>query len=148
MKKRMFSICMAAMMLTGCGSAASTSESKNETADSRLSSASQAEMKNDEQPAEPDAHPDEELDYTEMEGIDIPQPVRMKNGALGESFFFASHSFDHYHYDDVDDVVFYSFFGENPSLYSGLETFKDEPLEELLKDVHFLDQNNKYLRNA
>ncbi len=138
MKKRLFAICMAALMLTGCGS---TAPSGGSSAAGTGTSAASPEKTKDAQKTEKQesgAREDEELVYddtvnTKMKCIDMPRPKRMVNGGLGK-VYYATHSFSHRDYHNVDDVVFYRWLTEDPAVVSK-ESFKDLSAEELVNMI-------------
>ncbi|MBR6107885.1 MAG: membrane lipoprotein lipid attachment site-containing protein [Oscillospiraceae bacterium] len=152
MKKSIFAICIAALMLTGCGNTATSGGSTADVsskADTASSAVSDNESKDDIKKS--DAHEDEELIYeetvnSETKYIDVPIPKRMKNGGIGISYY-ATHGFDHRDYHDVEDVVFYMWGEDDPSSWSGVESYKELSAEDLI-NYTIKNTTKKVLNNA
>ena len=78
MKKQVSAICLAALLLTGCGGAAGTAGSSTpDAAQSSQAVAEQAEQKEESKAAE-SSEAAEELEYYDWTGIDMPIPAGME----------------------------------------------------------------------
>lgn len=142
MKKKVLAICMTALLLTGCGStAASTSE--NDTAGKPAASAAK-EQETEAATADAAAKEDEEMEYLECAGIDIPRPAGVRFAFTGDNHMTQSHSWHHSTRENVETVVFYYYNGSEPM--SGEEVCYgfDWTLEEALsKSLETLDHELK-----
>ncbi|MBO7473994.1 MAG: hypothetical protein J6Y71_04310 [Ruminococcus sp.] len=103
MKKGIFAICMAAVMLTGCGSTAGSSESSKNDAPATTAAAQQ------ETEAETEAatsQEDEEVEYYDWYGIDMPIPSGMEISNLARRQHVLNECWEG---GEPSDMVFYSF---------------------------------------
>lgn len=81
MKKSLFAICIAAIMLTGCGNAATSGESTADTS-SKAETASSAVSDDESKDEESDSQGDET--FCDLDGIDFPIPSGMEKVSKAE----------------------------------------------------------------
>ena len=118
MKKGIFAICMAAVMLTGCGSAAGSSESsKNDVPATTAAAQQETEAATSQE--------DEELEYSDWYGIDMPIPSGMIISDLARRQYVEC-----WEGGEPSDMVFFSF----DQLYSESE-YLDESQGHTLEEL-------------
>jgi len=130
MKKGLFAICMAAIVLTGCGNAATSGESTADTS-SKAETASSL-------------HEDEVIKYSEYGGIDMPYPDRMYPAFNNDSHFRETHEWNHSTQENVETVVFYDYNGYSGEYSSDDKTSREEQTFEDYVSFEFSSIENKF----
>ena len=131
MKKRIFVLCMAALMLTGCGNAATSGESTADTS-SKADTTSSADESKDEVSDFGDEEVAEELEYWSnmYNDIEIPYPARYKKGPGIFNDLY------------MDEDEYYNYDNENTVYYAeqSVAAEKDfDSLDELFEDFYAID---------
>ncbi|MGB4092786.1 MAG: hypothetical protein WBK46_12745 [Ruminococcus flavefaciens] len=138
MKKRLFVLCMAAVMLTGCGNAATSGESTADTS-SKADTASSAVSDDESQGEASDSSEEEvseELAYwgNMQNDIEIPYPARYKKGPGGLNNLYIDEAV-YYNYDDNENTVYYA--------ETCVPAEKDfDSLDEIFDDFYAIDIKN------
>ena len=106
MKKGIFAICMAALMLTGCGNSAGTAQSSTPAADASsatVADSEQADSVSETESAEESA--DQEQEFIDWFGIEIPIPSGMERCIVGDEYVFSNEPHD----TRIDNPVYFAF---------------------------------------
>lgn len=106
MKKGIFAICMAALMLTGCGNTAGTAQSSTPAADTSSvteADSEQADSVSETESAEESA--DQEQEFFDLDGLEMPIPSELKRDYVSDEFAFSNVPRD----TKVEDPVYFLF---------------------------------------
>lgn len=111
MNKKVFAFCMAALLLTGCGSTAPAAENSTPAAESVSQAESAAEKESEKAENIPE---DEEIVYdtNRKGGVDIPRLKRLYYALTGESGIYVNNMTINPDCVDLDSLVFYEIGGE------------------------------------
>ena len=93
MKKHVSAICLAALLLTGCGSTATTAESSAPAAET--SSAAKEESAPEKEESAPKADSaeesaDQEQEFFDLDGLEMPIPSELKRDYVSDEFAFSN----------------------------------------------------------
>jgi len=137
MKKRIFAICMAAVMLTGCGStAAGTPDAGASGSPGSPAAAGKKDEKIDRE--------NEQLDYNNgWTDVELPYPARLKRCPYGLTGVLATNTVTDFEGDEYDE--------ENTVFYIFEEDFSDETeelpgLDQMLEETFIEDVSDWFYR--
>ena len=143
MNKKVFAFCMAALLLTGCGSTAPAAEnSVKPTADSLSEAPTAEQQETEDESSGASLHEDEVLEYYENIGgmnIDIPYPARLEFVPLPDDHLYTTNKISRRDYEGSDTAVLYCIAFDKEEYYSDENVkFQGMEFEELLEKTNLL----------